>query len=344
MKAIALILMMILLLCLATDAFRTVLKSASLKNKIKRKLNYDTVDRYLKPFENDSNIPNPEINDQRLVRPCIDRAVKCDSADCDCSAFCSDPELVEKVHVFSEDEFYFKHFRLSEGTYCLPKGSHDVPCRKNLGSLVYSDRDRWVCLCRFPEIFNGSDCSDLVACKNSDVGENFGNDLWDTVNDAKVDVYDVSSFGGGGNGRPLDFYERKEDGSPRFTCKCGGLDNSMNRMVKIPELHLQCFVDRCKAGTHNSSVPGYDLSSGECDCGDDAVTRQKNVVAFDRRSPCTACHNRYSKEEGLARFYIPCFVRSTPVDAPEAQRYPCLRFHESNNFCDTGTIRMRLSD
>ena len=66
------------------------------------------------------------------------------------------------LEVKDSDNVTVNRIRLSQGKWCVPQ---DVPdCSFHGGKLVWTLEKGWECVCLYPDILNGSSCSDLVAC------------------------------------------------------------------------------------------------------------------------------------------------------------------------------------
>jgi hypothetical protein len=262
---------------------------------------------------------------------CANKPYWCpDGAECNCRQIC-DSENAELLSVEEDDSVVFMGEKLTAGRYCVPGSLRH--CWKSASRLVF-DGTKWTCSCTHPTIFEGENCSNLVACQLPFLKTNNGNVLWDYLTDRPVDKYS-----------DRDFYEKlqpEEDGRMRYRCMCGGKDDYDNPLLTLPEMPLHCFVDYCKSSVVRSAVPGFDYETGACDCGDFNLTRQKHEITDDPSSQCTSCYTRYERGNDTLRLKLPCYNRLSLVGSKIPDYYPCTNYASARSDCSIATIQMKF--
>lgn len=241
---------------------------------------------------------------------------------CDCLKSCGVD--FEPISVQENESVIVNNVKLSVGDYCV---RHLFPhqCLRFASHIVLGE-DKWSCLCKFPEFFAGPECNKFVGCMGQN---NVQAPLWDRKTNNRV-VF----------GSETNLYETvsEEDVTPRYYCNCGNVvDENGNKMIGNDLLPFLCLKDGCLNNLPFSSVPGIDWSRG-CDCGDFSVTRQKNLIENDRKTPCTSCFNGYDEKKRILQLYVGCFTPTSPAkDGREL--LPCLN-DVSPTKCGKFTIRI----
>jgi len=316
----------------------------SMPNKLDKMTNLDfmTVENTFLSFNN--NLGTNYLGTMSPAKPnCFQQAYRCtNETDCDCTKICSS-DKVEKHRVWDEDVVFFGDVKLPPGLYCVPR--KETRCKKNVSALLYTN-GFWKCHCLYPQFFSGKDCSDFVACKyirsSNEMDGKEGNldgiegnlegkegKLWDELANREIEADDFHY---------RDLYETISQ-KPRYRCICNGTDANGNQLVFLPQLPLHCFVDYCKNNVRNSSVPGYDGLRNLCDCGDYAITRQKNSVPNDTTSPCTTCVPSAIDRHSF-RFNLPCFNERSDLRDLVSRQYPCPTYTDPKVACNYGKIEV----
>jgi len=243
-----------------------------------------------------------------------------DENNCDCQKICHSRNT-EKIVVRDEDYVIMDDVKLEPGWYCVPKMRKDLKCLRGVSKTIFSENG-WQCLCLYPHIFNGVNCSNRVACVASftEDEENLKNFILDTKTRKKINNYAA-----------IDFYEKLEDNF-RYSCSCKGKDIYGNLTKAVPFYPFACVSDVCLRITPKSTAPGLDFVNSKCNCGDFDLTRQKNLNG--PQTPCTSCFSEY--KSNILKHNVMCFNQFSSV-GEILELPPCVSLSENIN-CGTFSL------
>lgn len=203
-----------------------------------------TVYRIVKPEKNPKqNYQSfPHISLKNLPEPNIQTA--CDNlkqctVDNDC-IICGDN--FQCVDVENNQKYHYKGFNVPKGKWCLPKISQQS-CNLSTGKWVwsYDTGQNWKCQCKYPNLYNGDDCTQQVACLTPEndqpdgklVGsvfnKTFKDMVWDPIN--PDDKFILTQ-----NPNELDEKDR-----PKWVCECP------KGYIRYPNDPYNCYKDPCCA-------------------------------------------------------------------------------------------------
>lgn len=297
-----------------------------LKNaKLARLLNADSL----------GNLPNVYINSTNVE---IEKAKNCttepvylgptdqgseDSYLKRCIDVCG--SLGHVVHINEEMEYYQNSKKLQPGSYCMIE-SESTKCNLNTGYVVATGLGSVVCKSKYPNMFGGSDASQIIACSDERHPAS-GGVLWDNYNNYAVEPTTVIMS---------EEDEKLFDGSFRFTCKYN--DNlNKNKMIPHPANRFHPINDPCLLNVyaaHRSAGVVLENDTWRCDCGDQYVTRLHNKDPNDPKSECYNCENSIttSGENKKYKISYSCFtINSNLTDTID--KVPC----NSDSFVNLGS-------
>ena len=190
--------------------------------------------------------------------------------------------------------------------YCIwqvPSSS----CHPGWGFLKYNEKSNlWECYSKVPGIYNAATNS-FDACQP-------GGRLFDSKERRVVVDYTQLS--------PEDFYSDPT----RYVCRCD------KGYLSFPEISRStCFPDPCLSHlpplVDPKIVPGYDKKTGKCDCGALYVNIHGNP-----HSPCTACPDHPTLDEGKLIVWISC----------KNGYYPCHKLEDIQRGCTRAEFSVEI--
>ncbi|AGR57169.1 PIF-3 [Choristoneura rosaceana nucleopolyhedrovirus] len=234
----------------------------------------------------------------------------------DCSEVCEDPGAVY-FFVGAGDTYVVNGHKLAVGGYCT---TNSVPrdCNRET-SVVLMSLNQWTCIAEDPRYFAGtSNMTQLAGRQHFDrilPGQSDRNILFDRLLGREVNVA-TNTFR-----RSWD--ELLEDGSRRFEMRCNARDSNNNLMFLNPLNPLECLPNVCTNVNyvHSSVRPVFE--SGECDCGDEAVTRVRHVVPGDSASMCASIVDGLDVNTASHRFRVDCVNTYTLVERFSSNKLLC---------------------
>lgn len=253
---------------------------------------------------------------------CDDIPYKCSDNNCDCSRICKSNNYTLS-RIYEGQEVIYRLQTLSPGYYCLPK-INDT-CKPHVSVSVFTGHE-WTCLCKYPDVFTGTNCASFVACqvpyhRTSII-------FWDHLKNERADLMASN-----------DYYELLNDGKFRFRCNCDKKkDDKGNELLFFDDLPFHCFVDKCKSNIPNSSVKGFDEKLMGCNCGDFSTTRQKNQLENDITSRCTTCIPSYVNNK--LKLNALCYNYNSHIYDQEFQFYPSINYFKPISNCYTITLEI----
>lgn len=148
---------------------------------------------------------------------------------------------------------FINNVAIEPGNYCV---RNNVPkCHPDKGVLIIDDQDLFKCICKYPNYFNGVDCSKQVAC-TTHFGKTFPL---------------VDSKGNKVSGN-LNYYEDK------IKCDCG------EDVLKMATMGFtNCVIDPCLYPLPKPAKKIIGYSNGKCKCD----LPLKNVLGSS--TPCSSC-------------------------------------------------------
>ncbi|KAK0093481.1 hypothetical protein PV326_013427 [Microctonus aethiopoides] len=173
--------------------------------------------------------------------------------------------------------------------YCLPRHSKALSCNINYGVMNISydyilKKPKYTCTCKFPDILNGEDCSQLLVCRDPNDARKRA-PIIDRTTNKVVDINNVS-------GETIDFYETLDSGEMRYYCGCKDINVLLTGGVRP----MQCIQDPCLPyldhpphksvkGTLDSSSMLNNDGKLNCNCGDGYETTR---LIGGKHLPCRA--------------------------------------------------------
>lgn len=246
--------------------------------------------------------------------------------DFDCSVLCHTSDAAY-FYVGPHDHVVVNGERLAAGGYCT---TNSVPrnCNRETSVVLFSS-NHWTCIAEDPRYFSGESNSVQVVGRQhfNDIHPDHVNKivLWDGRLGRAVDVarntfrtsWDepLTEDGGGGGG---DGEER------RFTVRCSdGRDRNVNAMTNNPLNPLECLPNVCARvpWVHPTVITNY--QSGECECGDERVTRVSHIDPNDPSSPCASIVDTVDLANLSHVFRVDCISMNTPIDQLPSRRLLC---------------------
>lgn len=236
--------------------------------------------------------------------------------DVDCVKVCANSSA-KAVTVRPGDEYYYGPTSLSEGTHCVIGQRPECDTKT---SIVLMTVNSVICRSRFPRMVGGELGTKIVACNNRLINDH-KNVLWDYKYNAEFDPLATTV---------LDEDELLPDGTYRFRCKFGGLDDRGNRYQAHPVDRFHPIGNYCAALIYRAhpdikTIFRDNSNDYECDCGDFTDTRAMNLVTDDKHSQCSALSVKVTDEGNqVETIELPykCFTLFSPISAV-ASMPPC---------------------
>ncbi|AKN81074.1 Per os infectivity factor 2 [Lonomia obliqua multiple nucleopolyhedrovirus] len=234
----------------------------------------------------------------------------------DCSQICDNPAAVY-FFVSETDTFIINGNKLSTGGYCT---TNSVPrnCNRET-SVILMSLNQWTCIAEDPRYFAGANNMTQVAGRqhfNSILpGESNKNILFDRLLGREVNV--------SSNTFRRSWDELLDDGLRRFEMRCNARDNNNNVMFVNPLNPLECLPNVCTNvnNVHPDVKPIFE--TGECDCGDQAITRVTHIIPNDKTSACASIVDELDKETASYKFRIDCVNLYTRVSEFSGNKLLC---------------------
>ncbi|UZE89797.1 PIF-2 [Parapoynx stagnalis nucleopolyhedrovirus] len=217
----------------------------------------------------------------------------------DCTQICDNPSAAY-FFVGPHDMFVVNGHQLTSGGYCT---TNSVPrnCNRET-SVVLMSLNQWTCIAEDPRYFAGTNnMTQLAGRQHFDrimPGQSDRNVLFDKLLGREVDVT-TNTFR-----RSWD--ELLEDNTRRFEMRCNARDNNNNVMFVNPLNPLECLPNVCTnvSNVHTSVKPIFE--TGECDCGNEAITRVTHIVPGDKTSMCASITDHLDKDTASYTYRIDC--------------------------------------
>ncbi|ANF29765.1 pif2 [Catopsilia pomona nucleopolyhedrovirus] len=217
----------------------------------------------------------------------------------DCSQICDDPSAAY-FYVNNTDVFVVNGHRLSVGGYCT---TNSVPrnCNRET-SVILMSLNQWTCIAEDPRYYAGANnMTQLAGRQHFDrimPGESEKNVLFDKLLGREVNVT-TNTF-------RRNWDELLDDGSRRFEMRCNARDNNNNQMFVNPLNPLECLPNVCTNvnNVHPAVRPVFE--TGECDCGDETITRVTHSVPNDKSSMCASIVDGLDRTTASYRYRVEC--------------------------------------
>jgi len=227
---------------------------------------------------------------------------------------CLDP-LKECVRVGEGDNYFIGDIRIPEGDWCLPRG-RPANCGTLTGKQVWT-ADGWRCICLYPDVAGGIDCSQKTAC-----------DCEGNVDCKNKLVLADGSTEYTGVGNPY---------NQRAKCLCKGDMQDGQMLAADP---LRCHKDPC---TTDGRAPGIFLD-GKCQC--DKMFWIESNVDHKCHKPDTNCNWDYEAKEcrcGEGQFPVHCqsnlYKRPDYITARcEGNAGGCVCKNPCDGYCQNNSI------
>ncbi|AAK94116.1 CUN038 similar to AcMNPV ORF22 [Culex nigripalpus nucleopolyhedrovirus] len=224
----------------------------------------------------------------------------------DCSIVCNNV-TAQYFFVDKTDRVVVNGDVLSEGGYCTVN-SIPQSCARNT-SIVLFQLNQWNCIPEDPRMFAG------VANMVQVAGRQHAHLIRPDQIDRNVLVDRLL-------GVPVDITrnifrqswdELLEDGTRRFVVQCGALDINNNPMMVNPFNQIECLPNVCTTvrNVHPDVRPNF--LTGECECGNENVTRVTHINPNDRSSMCASIVDRFNPTDNSYTFRIDCLSASSPI-------------------------------
>jgi hypothetical protein len=227
----------------------------------------------------------------------------------DCSKNCSvkgQSNYNYSCYTVDHPNMYYLGSKLEVGkSYCLPntKEINNInDCGTYTGRIVWAKNPdntlSWKCQCLYPDIFNGTSCTDQQACimnykeglipkKDIAILKDKNGQIW------KSDMAPPSD-----SKTP---YDSLSDGTPRFKCDCPAGFYSTNNDP------FTCNQDICYEGSSHSDVAKFDLNTNQCICL--PPTYKSNISGFCYSLEATEPTCNLNPNGGGCRYGISLFYR-----------------------------------
>lgn len=219
----------------------------------------------IKPINKNNNnfVPLPQIYQDlkqisqtncKNLTACNDTCVGCDNT-------------FQCTPVAYSENIIYNGQKVPPGKWCLPKGKNR--CGSYTGRSVWTKDQGWKCVCLYPNLFNGSDCNNQVACKVLGIpsGEQRGNMLVNTQTGKAWDPLDPTF-----DPKDTTPYDVDKNNKPLYRCKCDNKTH-IKKYISLPNDLYQCHLDPC---SDNHEIPFWD--GKQCDCTAGGVV--KNQYAY----------------------------------------------------------------
>ncbi|USC25873.1 pif-2 [Palpita vitrealis nucleopolyhedrovirus] len=225
----------------------------------------------------------------------------------DCTQLCDDSPAVY-FFVNETDMFVVNGQRLPNGGYC---STNSLPrnCNRET-SVVLMSLNQWTCIAEDPRYYAGTNNMTQVAGRQHFdrimPGQSDRNVLFDRLLGREVDV-STNTF------RQNWDELLPDDSTRRFEMRCNARDNNNNLMFLNPLNPLECLPNVCTNvnNVHPSVRPVFE--TGECDCGDESITRVTHIVPSDKTSICASIVDGLDVETASYRFRVDCINLYTSI-------------------------------
>ncbi|QDL57072.1 PIF-2 [Dione juno nucleopolyhedrovirus] len=234
----------------------------------------------------------------------------------DCSQVCEDANAVY-FFVGDGDTYVVNGHKLATGGYCT---TNSVPrdCNRET-SVVLMSLNQWTCIAEDPRYFAGTNnMTQLAGRQHFDQimpGQSDRNILFDRLLGREVNIA-TNTF-------RRNWDELLADGSRRFEMRCNARDNNNNLMFVNPLNPLECLPNVCTNVNYVHSTVRPVFESGECDCGDEAVTRVRHIVPGDPTSMCASIVDGLDVATASHRFRVECVNTHTSINNFSSNKLLC---------------------
>jgi hypothetical protein len=288
-----------------------------------------------KLFANEENIgfnfqPYPEFSPKDIPDinigsdSCYKVLKKCDEVGKNCSQ-CSSDYICTKVE--REGQYIIDNKSVPIGKYCLPKLGNDEKCNKYTGAWVWVNDPEycaqkgdqcWRCICKYPDLFGGDDCSTQTACtppsQSSLIFETLPNGVLVTTDELQKDtadsttdyegiksntIYDPNKEAGTPDEiRMLEqnLYGKNSDNKPYFKCNCTVDPNTKKKLINLPNDPYTCHLSLCDPKSEIEAKffkddKGNDVLKCDCSNGglyiiDPAINKVYGNTCDDGKQAC----------------------------------------------------------
>ncbi|AUV65287.1 PIF-2 [Alphabaculovirus myunipunctae] len=249
----------------------------------------------------------------------------------DCTTTCDNPAAAY-FFVGPYDRFVINGQMLFRGGYCT---TSSVPrnCNRETSVIVHS-LNQWSCIAEDPRYFAGPQNMTQVAgrqhAQRIAPGMANANVLFDRLLGLPVDV--------SRNTFRSHWDEMMPDGSGRrFEMRCNALDDRGNRMFVNPLNPIECLPNVCTnvRNAHRDVRPNFE--TGECECGDENVTRVRHVIRGDRTSMCASIVDSFDRNTFSFLFRVPCINNDMPASEYDPNMLWC-NSGTFNSFTDNAQL------
>ena len=190
-----------------------------------------------------ADVPSADVQATSL---CGSVPQKCDpKLDC---AMCGEDFVCEQV---GEAETVLLHGnKVPVGEWCLPKGKRELGCGAVTGRAVwstdpYTGDQQWHCSCLYPDLYNGPECRNKLACTDPSRQEDQSKNV---LMAADGETWDPLSPLFQATDSP---FAVLPDGTPKYTCRCN-LNEGGLKLVRMPGDPYRCHADPCTRSARES--------------------------------------------------------------------------------------------
>lgn len=272
-----------------------------------------------------NNIPGLDI---RTTNPAIAIANSCadgpvyygpeDATNADCVRLCANASATV-LHVTDEDRssYVFESAVLRAGSHCRIGPRPECNMKTSYALMTVNSV---TCRSKFPRLVGGPTGTTIVACNDQSI-QDPQNILWDYKSNVKFNPFTTTA---------LDEDERLPDGSFRFRCRYGGVDDRRNLYQEHPTDRLHPVRNYC-AGEIFAAHPAVrtvfsaDGKTFTCDCGNVQDTRVEHMYPDDPSSVCIHASYKIThdvRQRFIMRVPYRCFTMFSRIT--DAGKYlPC---------------------
>ncbi|ABF47448.1 PIF-2 [Clanis bilineata nucleopolyhedrovirus] len=229
-----------------------------------------------------------------------------DTPNFDCASLCDNP-TARYFFVGAYDKFVINGQLLTRGGYCT---TSSVPrnCNRETSVIIHT-LNHWSCIAEDPRYFAGTHNMTQVAGRQHvsriAPGQIEQNILFDRLLGMEVNVTR--------NTFRKNWDELMEDGTRRFEVRCNARDDHNNLMFVNPLNPIECLPNVCTnvVNVHPDVRPNFE--TGECDCGDEHITRVRHVIPEDRTSMCASIVDQFDRNTLSNLYRVECVNMDMPV-------------------------------
>jgi hypothetical protein len=235
--------------------------------------------------------------------------------DSECVRICAN-STAKALLVHEEEQYFYESSSLNAGAYCIIGARPECDTRT---TIVLMTINSVVCRSKFPRIVGGTLGTQVVACNNRTINDH-NNILWDYKYNERFDPVTTTI---------LDEDEMLPDGTYRYRCKFGGMDDRGNNFQEHPFDRFHPISNYCASliyRAHPDVKTKFinNVSNFECDCGNYEETRVRNIISRDKTSLCSPYSFEVRTENDIDTITIPypCFTMFSPI-TDVGKYFPC---------------------